>query len=200
VFGNPDMAKRIRTMRKVFNALIDRGLPKVNVCLLDHRVCGGPLQLLATIYYYRLRAGALAVAEPRPAFVRRIIDAGPWSPHFWWTGIVWGTAAVGVHNIQQMSDARKLDQDWRGRLPLSEDPLAYLGILVDVVQEWNRHSVFKDLDREPIQGIEVKIGAEGDKVIVLFLPPNASERAARVTKELDKALDGWKDVVEIRPG
>jgi hypothetical protein len=26
------------------------------------------------------------------------------------------------------------------------------GILVDIIQEWNRYSVFKDFDREPIQG------------------------------------------------
>ena len=36
---------------------------------------------------------------------------------------------------------------------LADDPLAlYLGILVDIIQEWNWYSVFKDFDREPIPG------------------------------------------------
>jgi hypothetical protein len=197
-FDSPDMAKRIRSTRKVFNGLIDRGLPDVNVCLLDHGVCGGLLQLSASTYYYRLRAKSLDVPEPRPRFVQRIIDAGEWSPAFWWTGIVWGTAAVGIHNVQQISSAKRLDPDWPGLLPLTEDPLAYLGILVDIIQEWNRYSVFKDLDREPIQGIEVKLGAERGKVLVQFLEPNASSRAAKLEKDLDKTLDGWRELVEVR--
>jgi hypothetical protein len=194
-FGSPTMAKRIRSMRKVFNGLIDRGLPKSNICLLDHGVCGGLLQLAASTYYYRLRAKSLEIREPRPRFVQRIVDVGPWSPAFWWTGIVWGTAAVGVHNIQQISSAKQLDPDWPGLLPLTEDPLAYLGILVDIIQEWNRYSVFKDLDREPIQGIEVKLGAQRDKIFVQFLEPKAT---AKLEEDLDKALSGWRDLVELR--
>jgi hypothetical protein len=197
-FEKPDMAKRIRSMRKIFNGLIDRGLPDINVCLLDHGVCGGLLQLTASTYYYRLRAKSLEIAEPRPQFVQRIIDVGPWSPAFWWTGIVWGTAAVGIHNIQQMSKLRQFDPDWPGLLPLTDDPLAYLGILVDIIQEWNRYSVFKDLDREPIQGIEVKLGVDHDRVVVQFLEPNASDRAGNLIKELNKALAGWSDLVEVR--
>jgi hypothetical protein len=196
-FDSPAMAKRIRSVRKIFNGLIDRGLPEANICLLDHGVCGGLLQLAASTYYYRLRAKSLEVAEPRPRFVQRMIDAGPWSPAFWWTGIVWGTAAVGLHNIQQISSAKQLDPDWPGLLSLTEEPLAYLGILVDIIQEWNRYSVFKDLDREPIQGIEVKLGAQRDKILVQFLEPNARSRAERLEKDLEKALSGWRELVEV---
>jgi hypothetical protein len=103
-----------------------------------------------------------------------------------------------LHNVQQISSAKRLDPDWPGLLPLTEDPLAYLGILVDIIQEWNRYSVFKDLDREPIQGIEVKLGAERGKVLVQFLEPNASSRAAKLEKDLDKTLDGWRELVEVR--
>jgi hypothetical protein len=94
-------------------------------------------------------------------------------------GIVWGTAAVGLHNIQQMSSAAKLDSDWPGKLSLADDPLAYLGILVDIVQEWNRYSVFKMLDREPIQGIEVELGNTGGKVSLSFREPNGEKRAEK---------------------
>jgi hypothetical protein len=61
-FESPNMAQRIRSMRKIFNGLIDRGLPDVNICLLDHGVCGGLLQLAASTYYYRIRARSLEIA------------------------------------------------------------------------------------------------------------------------------------------
>jgi hypothetical protein len=54
----------------------------------------------------------------------------------------------------------------------------------------------KDLDREPIQGIEVKLGADHGKILVEFLLPDANDRAADLNEELDKALAGWRDLVE----
>jgi hypothetical protein len=110
---------------------------------------------------------------------------------------VWGTAAVGIHNLQQLHSAEQLDSEWPGLLPLNDDPLVYLGILVDIIQEWNRYSVFKGLDREPIQGIEVMLGSNHGKIIVQFLEPNAASGAVKLTKDLDKALSGWRDLVEV---
>jgi hypothetical protein len=81
---------------------------------------------------------------------------------------------------------------------LSDDPLAYLGILVDIVQEWNRYSVFKEPDREPIQGIEVELGAKAGKVFLRFKEPNAVKRAEKVRKELDQALANWSDLLEVQ--
>jgi hypothetical protein len=82
-------------------------------------------------------------------------------------------------------------------MPLSDDPLAYLGILVDIIQEWNQYSVFKDLGREPIQGTEIDLGHRDGKVIVRFLQPNARKRAEKVIKDLDQALVGWSDILEV---
>ncbi len=198
-FGNSAMEKRIQSLRRVFNSMIDIGIPNVNVRVLDHGVCGGLLQLAASTYYYRLRAAALGVADPRPAVVQKILDGGPWSPAFWWTGIVWATAAVGLHNVQQIGAAAKLDPDWPGKLSLSDDPLAYLGIMVDIIQEWNRYSIFKALDREPIQGIEVELGVQRGKVVLCFKEPNAADRSRKVIKELDVALEGWRDLLKVQP-
>jgi hypothetical protein len=192
------MARRFRSLRKVFDGLIDSGLPGADVRLLDHGVCGGLLQLLASTYYYRLQAGARLPSSADSRLAQRIRN-GDWSPAFWWTGIVWGTAAAGLHNIQQMSAAEKLDPAWPGRLRLTDDPLAYLGILVDIVQEWDRYSVFKKLVSEPIQGIEVELGTKGGKVFLRFKEPNATNRAKRVRKELDQALAGWRGLLEVQP-
>lgn len=197
-FGSAEMAKRFKSLRKIFNGLIDIGLPGINVRVLDHGVCGGLLQLGAATYYYRLRAAALGCKVPRPLLAQRVLESGDWSPAFWWTAIVWGTAATALHNVQQMSAAATLDPDWPGKLRLSDDPLAYLGILVDVIQEWNRYSVFKALDREPIQGIEVELGAKAGQILLRFREPNAVQRAEKVRKELDQALENWGDLLEVQ--
>ena len=197
-FDNRRMALRFRSLRKVFDGLIDSGLPKKNVRLLDHGVCGGLLQLLASTYYYRLHAGARSPRSAGSQLAQRI-RANDWSPEFWWTGIVWGTAAACLHNIQQISASKQLHAKWPGKLRLSDDPLAYLGILVDIIQEWNRYSVFKKLDTEPIQGIEVELGSKSGKVLLRFKEPDAVKRAKKVRQELDQALAGWRDLLEVQP-
>jgi hypothetical protein len=53
-FDNTNMARRIQSVRKIFNRYMDRGMPGPNIRLLDHGVCGGLLQLLASTYHYRL--------------------------------------------------------------------------------------------------------------------------------------------------
>jgi hypothetical protein len=104
-----------------------------------------------------------------------------------------------LHNIQQMSDANKLDASWPGRLSLDEDPLAYLGVLVDVLEEWDRYSVFKALDAEPIQGTEVELGAPADKVVLRFVGPQGPKRANKLRANLNEALDGWTMLLDAEP-
>jgi hypothetical protein len=198
-FGNPGMAERVRQARNAFNRIIDTGLPGPGIRLLDHGVCGGLLQLVASTYYYRLRATAEKAPSPRPPFVQKIVDGGAWSPVFWWAGIVWGTAAVGLHNIEQLSKVRELAPGWPGKLRLSDDPLAYLGVLVDILQEWNRYSVFKDRKRDTIQGIEVELGADRELVVLTFVERDAADRAKELRGSLDKALDQWSELLEVGP-
>jgi hypothetical protein len=197
-FGNVAMAKRIRSMRSIFNGFIDDGLPGLGVRLLDHGVCSGLLLLNAATYYYRLYAIALKQAKPI-ASVKRILDGGKWSPAFWWTGIVWATAATAAHNVQQMEFPDKLYPDWPGLLSLQEDPLAYLGVLVDILEEWDRYSVFKALDSEPIQGIDVELGTDAGKIVVQFLGPLGSKRARKLKSNLSASLADWAAILEVRP-
>ncbi len=197
-FDSKRMAARVRSLRKVFNALIDKGLPGPRIRLLDHGVCSGLLQLLASTYYYRVYAAGTNAPEPKPAIVKVFLK-GLWSPAFWWTGIVWGTAAAAVHNIQQQSEAQKLDPDWPGRLKLDDDPLAYLGVVIDTIEEWDRYSVFKGLDYEPVQGNDVTLENRAGRIIVTFVGPNGEKHAKKRRDELNAALENWDALLSIGP-
>lgn len=106
-----------------------------------------------------------------------------------------------MHNIQQLKrkEACELDPDWPGSMSIEEDPLAYLGILVDIIQEWDRYFVFKDLDREPLQGTEVKLGFNGTRVVVEFVDPDATNRAKKTIGDLNESLTDWGSYVEVAP-
>lgn len=153
---------------------------------------------MAATYYYRLYAKASALSKP-PLAVQRFLHGRSWSPAFWWTGIVWATAATAIHNVQQMDTLTSVDASWPGPISLEEDPIAYLGILVDVLEEWDRYSVFKGLNREPIQGTEVQLGYRDQKVVVRFEGGPGRGRARKLSDELDKALIGWTSLLEVQP-
>jgi hypothetical protein len=89
-----------------------------------------------------------------------------------------------------MDTLTSVDASWPGPISLEEDPIAYLGILVDVLEEWDRYSVFKGLNREPIQGTEVQLGYRDQKVVVRFEGGPGRGRARKLSDELDKALIG----------
>ena len=97
-----------------------------------------------------------------------------------------------MHNVQQMKD---LEQS-RDPLRLEDDPLAYLGILVDCLEEWDRYSVFPIIGRLPLQSSDVKLTVEGRAIVVDYGDPN---RAAEVRKSLELTLLDWKSIVTVNP-
>ncbi len=82
-------------------------------------------------------------------------------------------------------------------------PLAYLTMLVDVLQDWDRHSFrrprvgwHKD---EPLAGGEVRIEVTDEKVCVVPLSEAAAVRYKRhLEQDLDATLIDWRTYVELR--
>jgi hypothetical protein len=210
-FGFSSMAERIRSMRLIFESLIRDGLGNTGLRVLDHGVCSGLLLLLYSTFYFRMYFGLgdtppsdendraiwtrfrnASLVNPPPPFVE-----GDYDSLWWWTGIVWGTAATALHNIQQLRDMGP-QYGHIEKLTLDEDALVYMGILVDCIQEWDRYTVSREsviAGLLPLQGADVKLSSEGGKIHIDY---GDSDRAKKVEKALSGSLsDEWKEIIDI---
>ena len=100
-----------------------------------------------------------------------------------------------MHNVQQLRRPWT-DNVVGSALSIEEDPLAYLGVLVDSIQEWDRHSVFALPSRLPIQGVDVQLQALDGIVTLAF---QTEREAKKVRDELDRALSGWQQFLVVLP-
>jgi hypothetical protein len=193
------MSQRILELRSAFKKDVFQGL-KGGIRVLDHAVCSALIILQHSTQYYVLSASVQAGRwrTSPDDFIRKLIErlekeqGNQYRPYWWMAAILWATAATAIHN---MAERGKLD-----KLTLREDPLAYLGVLVDAVQQWDRYAVVRgDLldEKVPLEGHRVFLGQAGHRCFVDY---GDRDRAEEVRAELDRALAGWRGVLEVRPG
>ncbi len=207
-FDQPAMAERMEGLEEAFYALIEKGIPPSgSVRVLDHGVCGGLLLLKWSTFWHRLaftsRAATPTAATPEAAVKEWLLrEAKQWrlSAKHWWSGVVWATAAVALHNVQQNSGC----PGWRKRLEFSEDPLTYLGVLVDLLQEWDRPSARRvgtvGGSRRRLNAADVRIGrAVNGKIVIEFRCRDyeATQRQSKMTHDLDVSLADWDRLVSF---
>lgn len=133
-YGFSSMAGRIARLRRVFEGLLADGLGMTGLRILDHGVCSGLLLLLYSTFYFRIYFGLTAAPPPdqyQSALWRKFKGLGTtatvaYEALWWWQGVVWATAAVAIHNVQQQQPGE--EDPGSGPLRLDEDALAYLGI------------------------------------------------------------------------
>lgn len=202
-FGQTRMVNRIESAQNVFDSLLRHGIGNTGLRVLDHGVCGGLLLMLYSTFYYSLWFGLPSDAPPDPSDAaawrrfRRLPDLVVYEAWWWWSVIVWATAATAIHNTQQQ-------QQWPhplGRpapLDLEEDALAYLGILVDILQEWDRYSVTRASvigGGLPIQAVDVRLSNAEGKIVVAF---GDSAVVSKVRDSLNIALNRWTDLLDLQ--
>jgi hypothetical protein len=204
-FGQDDAAKRIEDLQTVFVEYVTKGMPEADIRILDHGVCSGLLQLKIATFFYNLFANFNSLPAARSRYsggaaadrmeAREKEIAVAYDYEFWWTGIVWATASAALHNIQQRKgiiapvagiEARKLR--------LEDEPLTYLGILVDCIQDWDRYFVYESRSRSPVQGIDVNLSSVAGKVSI-EVPEDIYKK---MTGDLNDALIDWNDIVTIQ--
>ncbi len=146
---------------------------------------------------------------------------------FWFKKILWATASSAIHSIIQQEEYRKecekhLDSDSEAikeektteskklnehkdylRIKVTDDPLAFLGILVDSFQEWDRYTVKKKRgeaafsDTELLQSFEVGLEDKND-VVRLKYPTDRKNWVKELGEEkLDKCLENWRAIADI---
>jgi len=174
---------------------------------------------------------------------------------FWFNKILWATAASAIHSIIQKPEYKKqclkhlnielkqqeqhndskqqhknrLDNELKEletlKIGVDDDPLAFLGVFVDILQEWDRYKVTGRGEAvfsgdEPLQSTRVYLYPNKDKLdksfpkelymedskpngdsIYLMYPAGDNEKKDWIT-ELKKTMgyglkDDWNSIVEI---
>jgi hypothetical protein len=211
-FGRYAMKARVSAARDYFETVTSSGLKGSGLRMLDHGICSGLLIILYSTFYFGLyywihtktRSNyeklKLLPHARKSSLARKKAYQGEW----WWQGIVWATAAAALHNVLQQRNEWPdgLQSRKPQRLKLSDDPLTYLGILVDMLQEWDRYNVIADSVVNgglPLQGSDVKLGTtSGAKTRIVIVYPN-DKLAKAVRQSLDKVLVGWQQIVVVKP-
>ena len=202
------MVKRIEHLETVFLALMQEGIPGSGVRVLDHGVCSGLLLLLAATFYFRVAYGMdldTRLSNPRQDKVRETIKANcdrfEYSASWWWQATIWASGATAIHNVAQMKKTVKGVKTSFEKLSIEEDPLAYLGIMVDILQEWDRFTVARLsplIGDGPLQGIDVTADPGTGGVLTLTYASD-KDLAGEVRGALGRALKDWDKLVEIKP-
>jgi hypothetical protein len=118
---------------------------------------------------------------------------------FWCSGILRATAAVAFHHVLQdpASFPGYLKDGKFKKLSIKSDPLTYLGILVDILQEWDRYNVIPEGifgTNLPVQGIDVELSVCKNKICIKY---NNMKVAQKVRESLSKSLNQWEAFVQI---
>lgn len=197
-FGQPTMANRVMSLRRMFREHVFDGIGG-SVRVLDHAVCSGLIVLHhSTQYYLLFRAledGGWEKTHPHDDVYREMIALrddmrrSNYHLHWWWASIVWATAAAALHNGLQEGAIEKLH--------LQDDPLAYLGVMVDALQHWDRYVVARGGalgTGGPIEGNRVHLGTKAGKLTVMY---EDRRRATAVKDELTRSLAGWDSIVQV---
>jgi hypothetical protein len=210
-YGPTGMTARIPKMRDFFIASSSEGEKPSGLRTLNHGISSGLiiLQCLTLFHKFKLDIDKAAASLPLNPEMREILIsiANKLSEYgsdnrkdiwWWWTSIVWATAAVAFHDTLITMTEDPADPNAQPILRLEEDPLTYLGILVDCLQEWDRASVNRSSIIRgdiPIQSSDISLTSSGGKVIIGF---RRGAHSGKVEKALNRTLHGWDQLVVLR--
>ncbi len=195
---SPSFVNSIKRVEKVFHKYLQEGLTGAGIRVLDHGVCGGLMLLQYSTFFYRVATalksreqiakagGDVALKEAYSQFFTNL----NYDPEYWWKVVVWSTCATALHNIVQQEPVQ---------LSIDDDPLTFLGVLVDSIQCWDRFSVNPggvfagDL---PTQANDVRVDFTGNcATFELTIPENTFKK---IIKELDASLKDWRSYANVK--
>jgi hypothetical protein len=210
-FGNNRMSEKVKFLRTRFIELattgftVNDGNGERTARILNHGVCSGLILLHFITYFYAMHLGLKSVQADGTWETREeaelvetymiINGARRATGWFWWAALVWATAATAFHDLFEQLGTKE-------KLSLQDDPLSYLGILVDELQVWDRFNVFDGvLQRkssqtdDPIQSSELFIECRSRDAPISFSVPRG--HFERLRGKLDARLNGWENIISL---
>lgn len=214
----PTMRDRVKSLKMYFEQLINVGMANTGLRILDHGVCSGLILLKYTTFYYNLHFGIQAAYPNQSSEGKKICNnffkraslatfVGKrvqrtnmkfieYPIEDWWKHWVHMSASTAFHNFLQSS--YEYPDFGIKKISLKEDPMTYLGVLVDVIEEWDRYNTTSSsvmTSKLPLQGIDVFIRKRRNTLIEIKFPN--SKIAEKVKKDLSNSLLGWKKIINI---
>lgn len=199
---NTPMEKRFESLESYCYAAAFDGSPGIELRTLDHGACSGMVLLQASTSFYRLLEGIRSQTGTPPTAssisedsalqkIQNAIDGAEYWPTWWWQGVCWATAAAAFHNFVQAEPARA-----GGPISVDEDALAYLAVLADILQDWDRFRVNPTPGgrRVPIQSVDCGLSASKVGLVTLSVP---AARATKLRDDLDTSLRDWRRFVRV---
>jgi hypothetical protein len=195
---SPTLIGTIKKVEERFQSYLQEGMRHAGVRVLDHGVCGGLMLLQYSTFFYRI-ATALKSKEQnaRSGTVVALKEAYDklfknlrYDAEYWWKVVVWSTCATALHNIVQQESVQ---------LSIDDDPLTFLGVLVDSIQCWDRFSVDPgavfagDL---PAQESDVQVDFTANTATLEFAIPK--KPFEKITGELDASLKDWRSYLNVK--
>jgi len=205
-YNKPTMVDRIKKLQVFYESQIYYGMSNLGLRILDHGVNSGLLLLNYNTFYYTLYHSLQMKYSKMNIKDKKICDlfftdaGGMNMPEYlakgWWEDWVRVTAATALHNFLQSKE--DISKYCLAKLSIDEDPFTYIGILVDIIEEWDRFNstpISIITKRLPIQGVDVQIKKLRNSIIEIKYPQK--NIAEDVEKELNESLLGWDQIITI---
>jgi hypothetical protein len=195
---SPSLLSAIKKVEEKFQSYLQEGMKHAGVRVLDHGVCGGLMLLQYSTFFYRvatvLKSKKQIAVDGTDVALKEAYDRFfkdlKYDAEYWWKVVVWSTCATALHNIVQQESVQ---------LSIDDDPITFLGVLVDSIQCWDRFSVDPggifsgDL---PAQGTDVQVDFTGDVATFEFAIPQKPFQ--KMTGELDASLKDWRSYANVK--
>ena len=173
-----------------------------------------PYQMVSEATFDSIRDGI--IKEPKRITIRYPNGEKPDS---WFNKVCWATSSAAIHALIQEPDYRKecqkhleenkniLEENKKKHLKidLNDDPLAFLGLLVDKLQEWDRYKVklrgqSAFTGKEPLQSTQIKLNFKSTSPEFTMRYPEKFVVDLDLSKEITNCLNknDWTSVVKIK--
>ncbi|MBF6650220.1 hypothetical protein [Methylobacter sp. BlB1] len=227
----PRIAEKIlKEVKKQFESDVWEGGPTTKSRNLNHGVCGGLILLQAATFWYELVWGLeskqIITAKHKedtevskknfqeikekignkripPHIKHRCLD-----PDFFtfedWIKDLWASSSVAIHDYVT-KETWNVKKNAELKIQIEEDPLAYLQILVDLMQEWDRYTVLGEsafVGAELLQSYEALLEFDEKTSKFKFAFPwrenSTKQYGDEIGKNLERILIYWKKHIDLR--